>query len=239
MPQSSQSAHTLALIVEPDNGIRSLYADHLRASGYEVEEADDGREGLVRAISRRPDIVVTETRLLGIDGCDLCALLRRDTATQDIVIIALVGDGSPEDRDRAADAGADAILMKPCLPDRLFAEMQRLLRSSAAPRHHATAGRQDWHRTPAVASGPGDRQSLSGRMLRLSHAHGRYQTADPPRRPPALLCPSCDAPLNYKNSHIGGVSARHSEQWDYYDCVNGCGSFQYRQRTRRLRAVAS
>jgi two-component system chemotaxis response regulator CheY len=56
--------------------------------------------------------------------------------------------------------------------------------------------------------------------------------------PPELLCPSCDRALTYEHSHIGGVSNRHPEQWDYYVCSASCGTFQYRQRTRKLRRVA-
>jgi hypothetical protein len=44
--------------------------------------------------------------------------------------------------------------------------------------------------------------------------------------------------LTYERSHIGGVSERNSEQWDYYECPSGCGTFQYRQRTRKLRRVS-
>ena len=52
-----------------------------------------------------------------------------------------------------------------------------------------------------------------------------------------LVCPSCDQALKYLRSHIGGVSARHLEQWDYFECPAGCGSFQYRERTKKLRKV--
>ena len=41
----------------------------------------------------------------------------------------------------------------------------------------------------------------------------------------------------YRRSHVGGVSSKHSEQWDYFDCEAGCGTFQYRTRTRKLRKV--
>jgi CheY-like chemotaxis protein len=58
------------------------------------------------------------------------------------------------------------------------------------------------------------------------------------RAHPELLCPSCSHWLRYQHSHIGGVSDRHSEQWDYYVCSASCGPFQYRQRTRKLRRVA-
>jgi hypothetical protein len=71
----------------------------------------------------------------------------------------------------------------------------------------------------------------------FSRAHIRHQTTEPPVAPPALVCPQCDQLLRYQRSHIGGVSARHVEQWDYYECSGGCGTFQYRQRTRKLRRV--
>src|SRR5947209_3732947 len=71
----------------------------------------------------------------------------------------------------------------------------------------------------------------------LSRAHLRHDTTTPPIQPPILVCPLCDQPLLYKRSHVGGVSARHPEQWDYFECASGCGSFQYRERTRKLRKV--
>jgi len=71
----------------------------------------------------------------------------------------------------------------------------------------------------------------------LSRVHERRATSVPPLAPPALVCPACDAPMTYVTSRIGGVSERHPEQWDYFVCEHGCGTFQYRQRTRKLRFV--
>jgi hypothetical protein len=73
----------------------------------------------------------------------------------------------------------------------------------------------------------------------LSHVHRRGHTTTPPLPPPALLCPTCDEALVYDHSHIGGVSARHSEQWDYFECPGRCGTFEYRQRTRRMARIES
>jgi len=75
-------------------------------------------------------------------------------------------------------------------------------------------------------------------MNALSHSHQRRETTTPPNPPVELRCPTCDRPLRYRKSFIGGVSAKHSEQWDYFDCLTGCGTFQYRQRTRKLRRVS-
>lgn len=48
----------------------------------------------------------------------------------------------------------------------------------------------------------------------------------------------CDRELRYLRSHVGGVSIKHSEQWDHFVCPTGCGRFEYRVRTRRLLKVA-
>jgi CheY-like chemotaxis protein len=69
----------------------------------------------------------------------------------------------------------------------------------------------------------------------LSKGLARIATRTPPRMPPPAICPSCDRALTYKHSHIGGVSQRECEQWDWYVCPSWCGTFEYRHRTRRLR----
>jgi hypothetical protein len=76
-----------------------------------------------------------------------------------------------------------------------------------------------------------------GQRVTLSRAHEHRDTTLPPAPPPTLVCPACDRPLRYMRSHIGGVSERHREQWDYFECARGCGTFQYRQRTRKIRRV--
>jgi hypothetical protein len=71
----------------------------------------------------------------------------------------------------------------------------------------------------------------------MSRTHLRGETDLPPSSPPDLICPDCDRPLEYKSSQVGGVSERNAEQWDYFSCTAGCGMFQYRQRTRKVRKV--
>lgn len=228
----------LALLVDRDGDTRRMYAEYLTRSSCRVEEAEDGREALALAVAHHPDIVITETRLAGIDGISLCNLLRTDPATAQIAIVFVTGDGRPGDVSRAEDAGADAILVKPCLPDRLFSEMRRLLDESKMLRQRSRemgrlAGDQVSRSAAAL-----DRAGETIRRLTLSRAHARRATSEPPVTPPVLVCPVCDHALRYERSHIGGVNAQHAEQWDYFDCTNGCGTFQYRQRTRKLRKVA-
>ena len=186
-----------------------MYSEYLRlSSAWLVDEAADGREALAKAISHRPAVVVTETRLPGMSGFDLCQILRADALTADISIIVVTGDALEADIRRARMSGADTVLVKPCLPERLYEEIQHIVERSAEPR--------DGHPS----------------------AVGPKPEPDPPFfTPPAVLCPSCDAVLRYIRSHTGGVGTRLREQWDYFECTAGCGTFQYRQRTRKLKKV--
>lgn len=232
------SAHTppLTLIADRDGDTRKMYAQYLSIAGYRIEEAEDGREALAKAISGHPDVVVSETRLPGINGFDLCRLLRADVATRAILMVFVTGDAFSQDLTRARTAGADAVLVKPCLPERLLLELRRVLTTSDEIRERARAAaataRERAERAAALVHD-------ARRAVRkpLSRAIPRFQTADPPVHPPALVCPHCDQPLRYDHSNVGGVSVRHIEQWDYYECSSGCGIFQYRHRTRKLRKV--
>jgi hypothetical protein len=72
----------------------------------------------------------------------------------------------------------------------------------------------------------------------LNRVHRRFTTTQPSIAPPALICPSCIEQMRYVQSYIGGVSALQPEQWDYFVCQTGCGTFQYRHRTRKLRQIS-
>ena len=228
----------LALVVDRDRDTRKMYAEYLRLSACDVEEAEDGREALAKAIARHPDVVVTETRLPGINGFDLCQLLRRDPSTTRIPIVFVTGDAFEGDVRRAERAGADLVLTKPCLPERLLVEIRRLLDVSADLRVRGATARAKFAEQAERSQQLIDKSHSSMRRVMLSRAHQRADTTDPPTSPPALICPRCDTPLKYLHSHVGGVSARHPEQWDYFECTAGCGEFQYRERTRKLRKVS-
>jgi CheY-like chemotaxis protein len=216
----------IALIIDQDADTRQLYSHVLVAARFEVEEADEGREALAKALSSHHDVIVTETRLPGIDGCQLCGLLRRDPATRNIPILVVTGEAHPREIERAERAGANAVLVKPCLPEALL----------AAIRHAMAAADADGSTMTAIEHAPGV-PLLDGRGLTKSRAYARGHTIAPPHAPPVLVCPTCDQPLVYQHSYIGGVSAAHPEQWDQFECRAGCGTFQYRQRTRQLRRL--
>jgi CheY-like chemotaxis protein len=227
----------LGLIVDPDPGNRDQCRSILRPVAPDIVYAEDGREALALAIGHRPRFVITATGLRFIDGYTLCSLLRAEPLTADVPIVVLTCDTTPATVTRARSSGADRVVHTPYSPGTLL-QAVRLGRDRAW-----TAADSD-HATPfgSTASHLGLGGSVEPPATRrnrfLVAAHRRFETSTPPIVPPPLVCPTCDRPLQYVRSHVGGVSVRWSEQWDYYTCHSACGTFQYRQRTRRLRRVA-
>lgn len=236
-PASSPTTSTRALLVGLDRASLQMYAEYLRNASYDVEEAEDGREALAKAISCCPQIIVTETQLPGINGFRLCELLRVDKATQSTPIIVVTADTLPADILRAECAGADIVLTKPCRPERLAAEIQRCLAKSAALATRAAAAQLHSADLRARSAVQLEKARRMKHRVPLSRMFKRHTTTTPPLEPPALVCPTCDAQLVYQDSHIGGVSDRQQEQWDYFECPGKCGRFQYRQRTRKTRRL--
>ena len=127
----------LALIVDADEDTQELYKLFLIPRRYVVMTAGDGTEALRKAALDVPDIVVTETRLPVMDGFSLCEHLRANRRTEAVPIVVLTGDAGTLQVARARQAGADSVLIKPCLPGVLLAEIQRLRERSRALRAKA------------------------------------------------------------------------------------------------------
>ena len=209
----------VALVADADADTRALHRTWLEQSGWLVEEAEDGREALVKAIDRRPLLLVTEVRLPFIDGYDLCRLLRLDEQTRDTHIVVITADAQAALTGRARTVGADAVLNKPCALESFIEHTEALpARSPAVP----------------VSTLP------TGRHGQKAKANQRCSTARPACAPPQFVCPQCDSALRYDFSHVGGVSATNGEQWDYFTCRGRCLGvrYQYRHRTRKLRSIS-
>jgi CheY-like chemotaxis protein len=225
----------VALLVDADGDTRSMYSLWLQSNHYTVEEAADGREALAKAIASPPDVIVTELRLGGIDGFQLCGLLKNDRDTMHVPIVVVTGEARAAEIERARNAGADAVLIKPCLPDALLAELRRLRKGDTSLRTtmRKASVTQRLHESAEQLARPA-RLSAT-----LSRAHRRYETTAPPAPTPQLICPSCLRTLEYERSYIGGVNTKSAEQWDYLRCPAGCGEFRYRHRTRKLSKAPS
>lgn len=115
------------LIVEDHVDTRQMYAEYFQGQ-FTVLQAGDGRQALELMHAHRPDVVITDLSLPGIDGFELVALIRKDAALSDIPIICVSGYGGHAHDERARDAGCDRILQKPCMPDELAEAAVELLR---------------------------------------------------------------------------------------------------------------
>lgn len=127
----------LVLLVDDDRECREMYARFLREVGYQVAEAHNGNQALAKAVELAPALVVTDLALPGLDGYELTRLLRLAAPTSEVPIIAITGYGGfMDDTSRAVSAGCNTVLTKPCLPDRLLEEIERLLGQDEAARSH-------------------------------------------------------------------------------------------------------
>jgi two-component system, OmpR family, response regulator len=121
------------LLIEDDTEAARFLIEGLRESGYTVDHAADGREGLSRAREARFDLIVTDRMLPHIDGLAVIEQLRaRGVGTPVLVLSAL---GSVDDRVRGLKAGGDDYLTKPFAFAELLARIEALLRRHAGAAH--------------------------------------------------------------------------------------------------------
>jgi CheY-like chemotaxis protein len=135
MPSENGSQQPLVLVVEDYQDAREMYAAYLSFSGYRVAEATNGIEAIEKTIELMPDIILMDLALPRMDGWEATRRLKLDERTRHIPIVALTGHALAGHAEGARQAGCDAFVTKPCLPDALVAEIQRMLagRSDAEP----------------------------------------------------------------------------------------------------------
>jgi CheY-like chemotaxis protein len=117
----------LVLVVEDYQDAREMYAAYLQFSGFDVAEAGNGIEAIEKTRALLPDIVLMDLALPRMDGWEATRRLKNDELTKHIPIVALTGHALAGHAEGAREAGCDAFVTKPCLPDALVAEIKRLL----------------------------------------------------------------------------------------------------------------
>ena len=124
-------AHRI-LIVEDNEDNRIVYSTMLRHFGFAVDEAENGAEGILKARTKHPDLILMDIAIPLVDGWEAVQRLKKDPATSHIPIVALTAHAMPADRERAMQVGCDGYLAKPCEPRAVVEEVRRILRSPAA-----------------------------------------------------------------------------------------------------------
>ena len=131
----------LVLLVEDDPLAREGYAEFLEGGGFRVAQCETAEDAYSRSLELVPDVVVTDIALPGRDGFSLAADLRVQTRTRSIPVVAMTAYWAADVHERADRAGMTSILMKPCQPDHLIAELHRVLRSTQLSRAYQPAAR--------------------------------------------------------------------------------------------------
>lgn len=117
----------LILIAEDDADNREGYAEFLTYLGYAVAQAANGLDAIESARQLRPDVLLLDLALPGVDGWEVARVVKGDRQLRRTVIIALSACVFPGDVSRATEAGCDLFLDKPCYPQRVADEIQRML----------------------------------------------------------------------------------------------------------------
>ena len=121
---------TIVLVAEDDPHALSGYVEFLSTAGFVAYGRGDGREALSTALEIVPDIVVTDIAMPGLDGFALAAALRADSLTRHVPILGMTAHWTSDTQSNGQRAGFSAMLLKPCLPTHLLAEIERVLQSA-------------------------------------------------------------------------------------------------------------
>ncbi len=121
------------LIIEDDDAIVRVLRRSLSLEGFDVESAGDGETGLALALENRPDVVILDLMLPGMDGLEVCRRLR-GSASGSTPILMLTAKDTVPDRILGLDAGADDYMVKPFDLEELSARVRALLRRTQTER---------------------------------------------------------------------------------------------------------
>jgi len=156
------------LIVDDDRKIIDMLRRTLAYEGYRVLTAADGIEALSRAQADRPDLVVLDWLMPGLDGIEVARRLR---AAGDTPILMLTARDAIENRVEGLDSGADDYLVKPFAPEELLARIRALLRRSDSADKEKSRSYSDLHLDPITReTRRGDRSfNLTAKEFDLLH----------------------------------------------------------------------
>jgi two-component system cell cycle response regulator DivK len=125
--QPSSARTPLILVVDDFDDNRLLYVQTIAEAGYAVDEATNGEEALEKIGSKRPAVIIMDLSMPVLDGWEATRRIKADPRTADIVIIAVTGHATNYGLQQAREAGAEAVLTKPCLPEDLLRTISALV----------------------------------------------------------------------------------------------------------------
>jgi DNA-binding response OmpR family regulator len=121
------------LVVEDEEDIRNLVRYNLEQEGFEPLEAADGEQALALARKRQPHLVILDLMLPGMNGLEVCRVLRADERTAKLPVLMLTARATEVDKVLGLEMGADDYVTKPFSPRELVARVRALLRRAGRP----------------------------------------------------------------------------------------------------------
>jgi len=119
------------LVIDDNDDVRTIVTTVLRNFGFAVREATSGDAAIEMVLAEKPDLIISDLRMPGMDGHHLLSAIRELQSTAAIPFILMTGSGSHEDFRRGMVSGADDYLQKPFTPDELIeAVLSRLIRQT-------------------------------------------------------------------------------------------------------------
>jgi phosphate regulon transcriptional regulator PhoB len=121
------------LVIDDEKDIVSLLRYHLEKAGFQCLEGMDGAAALRLVREHRPDLLILDLMLPGMDGLEICRHLRQDAATSRLPILMLTAKTEEVDRVVGLEVGADDYVVKPFSPRELVARVRAILRRAQEP----------------------------------------------------------------------------------------------------------
>ena len=115
------------LVVEDTEDNRQILRDLLGAAGYEMIEAHDGADGVTKAGTHRPDLILMDIQMPVMDGYEATRRIKADPALAAIPVIAVTSYALSGDEDKARAAGCDGYIAKPFSPRQMLAKVREIL----------------------------------------------------------------------------------------------------------------
>jgi two-component system phosphate regulon response regulator PhoB len=163
-------ANEKIVVVDDEENIQELVQYNLERNGYEVTCVATGEEALEAVRSVRPDLVILDLMLPGIDGFEVCRVFKGDSKTEHIPIIMLTAKGEESDVVTGLELGAEDYIVKPFSPKVLLARVRTVLRRRA----REPVGDDDVIKIKDLTIHPGRREVLiKGKQIQLTSTEFR------------------------------------------------------------------
>lgn len=156
------------LVVEDEPDIVELVSYNLRQAGMAVEAAEDGEAALEMAEQSQPNLIILDLMLPGIDGLEVCRLLKQRLSVRDIPVLMLTSKAEEVDRIVGLELGADDYVVKPFSPRELVLRVKAILRRSREAPAEAAGSADRITAGPLTVDPEGHHAFVDGRPLSLT-----------------------------------------------------------------------